>query len=74
MDVRLPVIDGLEAMRRIRAAEPGAPKPIIALTAYAMPDDERRCLEAGATSYLSKPVRLAQLADRLSVLLTGGAA
>ena len=74
MDVRLPVIDGLEAMRRIRAAEPGEPKPIIALTAYAMPDDERRCLDAGATSYLSKPVRLAQLADRLSVLLTGGTA
>ena len=73
MDVRLPVLDGLEATRRIRAAERGAPRPIIALTAYAMPTDEQRCLAAGATCYMSKPVRLAALADRLMALIGGTA-
>ncbi|MBL8624679.1 MAG: response regulator [Myxococcales bacterium] len=74
MDVRLPVIDGLEATRRIRAAEQGARRPIIALTAYAMPADEQRCLDAGASTYMSKPVRLAVLAERLAQLIDGGAA
>ena len=69
MDIQLRGASGLELMRQIRARPDGARKPIIALTAYAMPDDERRCLEAGASLYLAKPVRLRQLAATIDRLL-----
>jgi CheY-like chemotaxis protein len=64
MDVQMPVLDGLEATRRLRANPLTADIPIIILTALAMPEDRLRCLEAGANAYLSKPLRLAEL-DRL---------
>lgn len=67
MDLQLPGMDGLDVTQRLRAQ--GVLKPIIALTAHAMPDDERRCLAAGATAYLAKPVRLRQLADTIERLL-----
>jgi signal transduction histidine kinase/CheY-like chemotaxis protein len=64
MDVQMPVLDGLEATRQLRANPLTAGIPIIALTALAMPEDRIRCLEAGADAYLSKPLHLAEL-DRL---------
>ena len=56
-------MDGFEAIRRLREKLPGT--PIVALTALAMEGDSDRCLAAGATHYLSKPVELKKLAATL---------
>ena len=69
MDIQMPVMDGFEATRRLRANPRFANVPIIALTAFAMTGDRERCLEAGATDYLSKPVKLKQLAELVTDLL-----
>jgi PAS domain S-box-containing protein len=71
MDVQMPGLDGLEATRRLRAdPDPAlAQVPILALTALAMAGDEARCLAAGATAYMAKPVRLKELAETVATLL-----
>jgi two-component system, sensor histidine kinase and response regulator len=65
MDVQMPEIDGIEATGAIRAKErvSGAHLPIIAVTAYAMPEDRERCLEAGMDGYISKPILSHELFD-----------
>ena len=65
MDVQMPVMDGLEATRRLRAQAEFKNTPIIALTAYAMQEDHDRCLAAGATDYMSKPYKLKLLVQKI---------
>ena len=69
MDVQMPGMDGLEAIRRLRMDDACKVTPIIALTALAMTGDRERCLAAGADDYLSKPVQLRALAERIAALL-----
>jgi len=69
MDIQMPVMDGLEATRRLRSDSRFASTPVIALTALAMTGDREKCLEAGATDYLSKPVSLRELAEKINKLL-----
>lgn len=56
MDIQLPDINGLEAVRRIRALEIDHETPIVALTSYAMPGDREKALAAGCTGYIEKPI------------------
>ncbi|HXD10469.1 MAG TPA: ATP-binding protein [Anaerolineales bacterium] len=69
MDIQMPMMDGLEAIQRLRANCNLESTPIIALTALAMPGDRERCLAAGANEYISKPAGLKQLAGTISQLL-----
>lgn len=69
MDVQMPVMDGLEAIKQIRLDPDVADIPIIALTALAMTGDRERCLDAGANEYLQKPLKLKQLATSIQQIL-----
>jgi CheY-like chemotaxis protein/CHASE3 domain sensor protein len=67
MDVMMPVMDGLTATRQIRQNPSIKKLPIIALTAKAMPDDQQRCIEAGANDYMAKPLDVDKLLSLVRV-------
>jgi len=69
MDIMMPEMDGYEAMRRIREHADWSHIPVIALTAKAMKDDRGKCIEAGASDYIAKPVNTDQLLSLLRVWL-----
>ena len=75
MDVQMPELDGLAAAAEIRAREraagTGERVPILALTASALPEDQRACLAAGMDDYLAKPIELEALEQKLATLLAG---
>jgi two-component system cell cycle response regulator DivK len=73
MDLNMPVMDGWEATRQLKAAAETETIPVIALSAHAMTGDRERAIEAGADEYDTKPVRIESLKDKISKLLSGSA-
>jgi len=69
MDMSLPVMDGWEATRRLKADENTKHIPIIALTAHAIAGDRERCLAAGCDEYESKPVKFPRLLTKIEQIL-----
>jgi CheY-like chemotaxis protein len=69
MDMSLPVVDGWEATRRLKANPDCCNIPVIGLTAHAMDGDREKCLEAGCNEYETKPVDLPSLLDKIFLQL-----
>ena len=74
MDMSLPVLDGWEATRRIKAAAETREIPVIALTAHAMSGDREKALESGCDDYDTKPIDLARLLEKMTAALGRGSA
>jgi CheY-like chemotaxis protein len=70
MDIMMPEMDGYEAMKKIRAESKYTQLPIIALTAKAMTGDREKCIEAGASDYITKPVDSNKLFSLIRVWLS----
>ena len=73
MDMSLPVLDGWEATRRLKADAATQHIPVVALTAHAMSSDRDKALEAGCDDYDTKPIEMPRLLGKIETLLGGGA-
>lgn len=71
MDIGLPVIDGYDATRAIKSDDATKAIPVIALTAHAMAEDRKRCLDAGCDDFDTKPIDLSRLLEKIQTLLGG---
>ena len=74
MDLSLPVLDGWEATRQLKATSQTRHIPVIALTANAMAGDREKALAAGCDDFDTKPIVLSRLLDKISAVLSGGGA
>lgn len=74
LDMSLPIIDGWEAARRLKANPETRGIPVIALTAHAMSSDRDKALDAGCDDYDTKPVELPRLLEKMQALLPGASA
>jgi CheY-like chemotaxis protein len=74
MDLSLPVLDGWEATRRIKAGSETCHIPVIALSAHAMSGDRERALAAGCDDFDTKPVELQRLLGKIRAMVPGGSA
>jgi CheY-like chemotaxis protein len=72
MDLQLPGIDGMEALRRLRESPRTADIPVVAVTAQAMKQDRERALEAGFDGYVEKPISVRAFPDQVRGFLSGG--
>lgn len=72
LDMSLPVLDGWEAARRLKADAATAKIPVIALTAHAMVQDKEKALAAGCDDFDTKPVELPRLLEKINTLLRNG--
>ena len=72
MDLQLPGIDGMEALRRLRQSPRTAGIPVVAVTAQAMKDDRERALDAGFNGYIEKPISVRTFPDQVRGFLSGG--
>jgi two-component system cell cycle response regulator DivK len=72
MDLQLPGIDGMEALRRLRESPRTADIPVVAVTAQAMKQDRERALDAGFNGYLEKPISVRAFPDQVRRFLSGG--
>jgi len=69
MDIMMPEMDGYETIQKIRREHKNSTLPIVAVTAKAMKGDREKCIEAGASDYITKPVKIDQLLSLMRVWL-----
>jgi len=69
MDVQMPVMDGIEATRRLKVDPATAGIPVVMLTAHAMSGDRERGIDVGADAYVTKPIELPELLDTIARLV-----
>jgi two-component system cell cycle response regulator DivK len=74
MDIQLPEISGLEVTRRIKQDSHISNIPVVAVTAFAMKDDEEKILSAGCEAYISKPISISHFLETIRRFLEGGEA